>query len=92
MNDHNPWIEFDLGALQRVSMVRVENRQDCCGERAVPLAVEVSRDHRRWQSVARRDAVFSTWDAAFDSVETRWIRLRVLKPSTLHLHSVGIYP
>ncbi len=92
MDDHSPWIEFDLAALQRVSAVQVENRQDCCGERAVPLTVEVSRDHKHWQSVARRDAVFSTWSASFDAVQARWVRLRVLRPSALHLHSVRIYP
>jgi hypothetical protein len=92
MNDQSPWIEFDLASLQRVSTVQVENRQDCCEERAVPLTVEVSRDHQLWQSVARRDALFSTWSVSFDAVSARWVRLRVLKPSALHLHSVRIYP
>jgi len=90
-NDHSPWIEFDLATLQQVSSVRVENRQDCCFERALPLAIEVSLDHKRWQEVARRDAEFSSWHASFEPVQARWLRLRVLKRSTLHLHSVRIY-
>jgi len=92
VNDHNPWIEFDLATPQQVSIVEVENRQDCCFERALPLAVEISRDHKSWQEVARRDADFSTWRASFDAVQARWVRLRIPQPGTLHLHAVRIYP
>ena len=91
VNDHNPWIEFDLADDERVSVVKVENRQDCCAERAVPLLVEISRDHRTWQPVARRDAIFSSWRASFDPVRARWVRLRAPQGGPLHLFSVRIY-
>ena len=92
VNDHSPWIEFDLAATQQISTVEVENRRDCCGERAIPLAIEVSTDHKHWQVVARRDAEFSTWNASFPATQAHWLRLRVLKPGILHLHGVRIYP
>jgi hypothetical protein len=92
VNEHSPWIEFDLAAPRQVSVVEVENRTDCCSDRALPLAIEVSQDHRSWHAVAHRDADFSTWRASFGAVQARWVRLRVLKPSTLHLHAVRIYP
>jgi hypothetical protein len=91
-NDENPWIEFDLEATRRISTVEVDNRQDCCTERALPLVIEISQDHQTWKSVARRDANFSTWRATFDSVSARWVRLRVLKTSAFHLRAVRIYP
>jgi hypothetical protein len=91
-SDTNPWVEFDLGADQRFSTVQVDNRPDCCPDRAVPLVVEVSNDRAKWQGVARRDAVFSTWRATFAPVKARWVRLRVEKESFLHLSRVRIFP
>jgi hypothetical protein len=87
----NPWIEFDLGVPRRVSSVQVDNRKDCCPERAIPLIVEVSADHRNWRQVARQDAEFTTWSAAFTPVQGRWVRLRVLNRTFLHLDRVRIF-
>jgi hypothetical protein len=91
VEDHDPWIEFDLTADELVSVVKVDNRQDCCAERAAPLLVEVSRDHQAWQPVAQRDEVFSSWRAAFDPVRARWVRLRAPHGGPLHLSRVRIY-
>jgi hypothetical protein len=91
VEDHNPWIEFDLTADELVSVVKVDNRQDCCAERAAPLLVEVSRDHQGWQPVAQRDAVFSSWRASFEPVRARWVRLRAPQGGPLHLSRVRIY-
>lgn len=87
-----PWIEFDLGAEHSVSLVKVENRVDCCFDRAVPLTVEVSTDHQHWKTVARRDEVFSEWVASFQAVPARWVRLRAHKETWLHLNRVRIFP
>jgi F5/8 type C domain-containing protein len=89
-DEQSPWIEFDLGSSQRIRGVRVINRKDCCGERAVPLVVEVSTDQSRWKTVARRDAVFSSWLAEFAPVDARWVRLRLEKRAPLHLAQVRI--
>ena len=88
----NPWLEIDLQSLQKISRVRVYNREDCCGDRAVPLVVEVSRDHKRWDEVGKRGTNFSTWKLSFPATEARWVRLRVTRRSYLHLTGVRILP
>lgn len=91
-NDENqPWIEMDLGTIQRISSVKVDNREDCCSERAVPLLLEVSSDGKQWKQLARKNDVFTTWTAEFASVEARWVRLRLAKKGMLHLAGINIY-
>jgi hypothetical protein len=86
-----PWVEFDLGSKARFSAVRVDNRKDCCTERASPLVVEVSNDQQTWKTVARHEGVFGTWLAEFAATEARWVRLRVAnKQAILHLAHVRI--
>lgn len=89
--EQDPWIEFDLGTLRLLSRVRVDNRQDCCAERAIPLVVEVSINHQTWQTVAREDAEFKSWSPSFTPVNARWLRLRVLNRTFLHLDRVRIF-
>ena len=88
----NPWVEFDLGATKSISRVRIENRQDCCSDRAVPLTVEVSTDHKNWKTVARQAEDFTSWSVSFGSVEGRWVRLSTHKHTFLHLAEVRIWP
>jgi hypothetical protein len=90
--EENPWLEFDLGATQRLSRAAIENRRDCCSDRAVPLELEVSTDHKNWQTVARQAEDFTTWNVAFDSVEARWVRLQTHRRTYLHLAEVRIWP
>ncbi|HEY0464813.1 MAG TPA: discoidin domain-containing protein, partial [Polyangiaceae bacterium] len=75
----NPWIEFDLGTAQKVSKVVVENRSDCCADRANPLVIEVSTDQKHWHKVARHDGEFTSWQAQFTPTQSRYVRLRLLK-------------
>jgi hypothetical protein len=88
--EQSPWIEFDLGSTQSISGLRVENRRDCCMERASPMVIEVSKDQLHWQTVARRDSVFSTWRVSFAPAKARWVRLRLEKREHLHLAGVRI--
>jgi hypothetical protein len=60
-------------------------------ERAAPLAVEVSSDGSSFVEVARIDAVFSTWKPHFARQTVRFLRLRALKTTWLHLGSVAAY-
>jgi hypothetical protein len=90
--EDNPWVEFDLGAAKSVSAIQVDNREDCCSDRAFPLAVEVSTDHKTWKTVVRKDEDFKSWRATFESVNARWVRLHVLKHTYFHLAGVRIYP
>jgi hypothetical protein len=86
----SPWIEFDLGTVTPVHSISVGNRQDCCRERAVPLAVELSTDGVTWTQAARRDAQFDTWSETFAPQPARFVRLRALRSTFLHLASVEI--
>jgi hypothetical protein len=91
-NESKPWILFDLRGSKHISAIFVENRRDCCGERAVPLVVEVSTDNKRWKEVARKTGDFTTFSKRFPRVRARYVRLRVDRTSVLHLASVRILP
>ena len=88
----DPSIEFDLGKPEKVSAVRVFNRGDCCAERAVPLVVEASLDHKTWKQVARRNDAFKVWKAAFPTVQARWVKLHSPRRTLLHFTRVRILP
>ena len=90
--EDKPWVEIDLGAPQAISRVIVENRQDCCTERAVPLVLEVSLDQKTFRQVAREDEVFDTWRAKFEKVEARYVRVRAARRTMLHLSLVRVLP
>jgi hypothetical protein len=89
-SENGPWVEIDLGSLRTFSEVRVKNRGDCCGERAVPLLVEVSDDRMRFREVARRGEDFQVWSAEFEPVTARYVRLRSPASTTLHLRQVSV--
>lgn len=88
--DNDPWVEFDLGAPKPVHRIEVTNRSSCCSERAVPLIAEVSLDRLRWTKVAERKENFDSWTETFPSQPARYVRLRVGRPSTLHLEKVVV--
>lgn len=90
--EKGPWLEVDLGAASEISAVRVLNRTDCCQDRALPLVVEVSTDHERWQEVARRKSAFTSWKGRFPSTRARWVRFRVAGDSYLHLSDIRVLP
>ncbi|HEX4353990.1 MAG TPA: discoidin domain-containing protein [Polyangiales bacterium] len=90
--EDRPWLEIDLGTAQTIARVEVDNRDDCCVERATPLVIEVSDDRQHWKSVARRADTFHDWTAKFDPVRARYVRLRVDRRSTLHLGHVSVRP
>jgi len=88
--ENRPWLEIDLGSEVQFSSVRVVNRSDCCSERAAPLAIETSSDHRAWHDVARRVESFLTWKATFPSARARWVRVRASRATMLHLQEVRV--
>lgn len=87
-NESSPWVEYDLGQPTSMHEVTLVNRQDCCDERAIPMAVEVSDDRTSWQKVAERREPFKKTTISFEPTTRRFLRLRVLRPSFLHLESV----
>jgi len=88
----SPSIEFDLGETKTISSVIVENRTDCCAERAIPLVVEVSENPGEWREVRRRTKDFDTWRGRFSPTRARWVRLSVPRGTFLHLARVKILP
>jgi hypothetical protein len=86
-----PSVTLDLAATYKLHSVRITNRTDCCVERALPLAVELSTDGIRWTRVGYRRAPFSTWSATFQSTAARYVRLRVDRRSILHLRRIEVY-
>jgi hypothetical protein len=90
VEEAEPWLEIDLGRPTSFSVVDVTNRSDCCPDRAVPLAIEVSNDRTTWREVARRKETFSEWRAKFKSQQARYVRLRVLRRTLLHLEKVAV--
>lgn len=90
VEEAEPWVEIDLGRPTGFSLVDVTNRSDCCPDRAVPLAIEVSNDQKTWREVARRRDTFSQWRAKFAPQTARYVRLRTLRRSLLHLEKVAV--
>jgi len=88
--DPTPWLEIDLESVQRVSRIEVKNRSDYGPERAVPLVVETSTDGVQYWPVARRVETFDQWNATFPPRSARYVRLKVERPSFLHLERVSV--
>ncbi|MEO7036162.1 MAG: discoidin domain-containing protein [Polyangiaceae bacterium] len=92
VNEDQPSIIFDLGKVQSLSTVIVENRRDCCEERALPLVVQVSTDDEHWKTVATREEAFATWRQGFPTEHARWVKLYVARHDFLHLARVRLLP
>jgi hypothetical protein len=88
--DDDPWLQIDLGQPQQFSVIEVVNRRDCCPERAVPLAIEVSADGAVWREVARQKKSFTTWKAQIPPTRARYVRARALRRTWLHLERVTV--
>jgi hypothetical protein len=89
-DEREPWFEIDLESPQSFSRVEVENRRDCCMERAVPLIIEVSLDRSQWREVARRVEPFASWETQFSPVTARYVRARVAKQTMFHLEGMAV--
>lgn len=87
--EDRPWVMYDLGSEYELHSVDVQNRSDCCYERAVPLVVETSHDANTWTEQARAERAFLTWSTSLRT-RTRYVRLRVDRRSYLHLGPVVI--
>jgi hypothetical protein len=88
----NPWVEIDLGGPKTFTRLRIDNREDCCYERAVPLVVEVSDDAKRWKQVAWRKQAFTRWNVDLPPTSARFVRIRVKGEGPLHLKGVRVQP
>jgi hypothetical protein len=89
--EDKPWVEIDLGAPVLVSSIRIENRKDCCADRAVPLLIELGTDVNLLKQVARRDEAFKSWSSEFEPVTARYVRVRAARRTMLHLARVRVF-
>jgi hypothetical protein len=90
--ENEPWVVIDLQTPTQFKSISVVNRRDGAKERAVPLALEVSDDEKSWRQLARRDEEFSVWKPSIEQTTARFIRLKALKKTYLHLDAVKVYP
>jgi hypothetical protein len=91
LEEQNPWFMLDLEKVEKVSAVRVDNRLNCCRERAVPLIMELSVDSAHWKRVAYQRAVFASFTATFPTTQARYVRLRVDRRTAFHLLRVAVF-
>ena len=89
----SPWLLVDLGKRYTITQAEIYGRHDCCYEQSVPLVLEVSRDGEHFTTIATRAAPFDSidpWSVTMNSVEARYVRLRVLKESVLVLSEIEL--
>ena len=86
----NPWVEIDLGSAKTIRRIEINNRTDCCSERAIPAVVEVSVDRTKWTQVGRREDEFRSWAIKFQPRSARYVKVSVPRRSTFHLKSVAV--
>jgi hypothetical protein len=90
LEEDRPWVEIDLGSKKRFTAIKVVNREDCCGDRTVPLAIEISSDRKSWREVARRTEAFNAWYTNISPVSARYVRAIALKKTTFHLKRFAV--
>jgi hypothetical protein len=90
-DEDEPWWRLDLEQKINIDSAEIVNRSDCCADRAFPLVLELSADGKKWNEVARRNEPFSTWEPKFSPRKARYVRLRALKRTLLHLRDVRIH-
>ncbi len=84
-------ITIDLGGVHPLRRVVVYNRTDCCGEKAVPLRIEVSEDGKKYRKVASRKRTFDVWRAPLSEVNARYVKLVSTSGEYFHLAEVEVY-
>jgi hypothetical protein len=89
--EDNAFAEFDMGVAKTVTFIELVNRHDCCDDRALPLAVEVSPDGKEWKEVFRRSEPFSELRQKIGPIYVRTVRVRALKKTWLHLERVAAW-
>lgn len=88
--EEHPWIRIDLPREALLRSVRIENRSDCCSERALPLDVQVP-DGDGWRLVCQRRSPFVTWTCHLPPTRTRTFRVMLAKKEFLHLRSIAAF-
>jgi hypothetical protein len=91
-DEKDPWVEIDLEEAKDFSAVRLIARRDCCFERGLPLVVEVSLDQTKWKQVAKRTETYKSLKLEFPRQHARYVRVRAVGVTMLHLAAVRVLP
>jgi hypothetical protein len=73
-----------------VRKIQIDNRADCCEERALPLNVQVP-DGKGWRMVCQRRAPFARWTCRPPPTTTQKIRIELPGHTALHLKRVSVF-
>jgi hypothetical protein len=87
--EDQPWVKYDFGRPIDLHSIDVENRTDCCYDRAVPLIVETSLDGESWSEQARADRAFGSWSSPLRG-RAQFLRLRTDHKTYLHLGAIVV--
>jgi hypothetical protein len=74
----NPWIEVDLGAVRRISKVKIRNRTDGHASGALPLTLEFSDNDKDYHTVDYRNEAFTSsdpWVFTTRTASARFVRI-----------------
>jgi hypothetical protein len=86
----DPWVVVDLGALRTVEKVLVKNRTEYGSERGLPLVLELAGTNRQFVAVSTRTTTYDEWEVKFPPHKTRYLRLRAIGTTVLHLREIQI--
>jgi hypothetical protein len=90
-SEAHPAVEVTLPRVARIREIRVENRGDCCGERELPLDVEIP-DHGGWRLICQRHAPFSTWTChPKQPLRAQTVRISLPSGGLLHLRKIAVF-
>jgi hypothetical protein len=88
----NTTVTIDLGAVRPLRRIDVYNRADCCQDRAVPLALQLSSDGTTYETVTTRATLFIDWSVSLPSgTRARFVRLVHNSNNYFHLSEVEVY-
>jgi hypothetical protein len=93
-NEDRPWVVVDLQSSYSLERVVVHNRGDGWMDANIPLALELSEDGATYAEVARQTELFETghpWVISLDGQRARYVRLRVMRHSSIALAAIEIY-
>ncbi len=90
--EQSPWWQVDLGKVYALTLVRIYNRVDCCGEKIATLEIKVSNDGNNWKTVYSHDGRnFDKLDVPIDRIRARFVRLQLQDRNFLHFREVEVY-
>ena len=90
LDQQDPYIDLEFERPVRVRRVLIENRSDCCEERALPLNVEIPGASSP-RILCQRRSPFEVWTCSVKDVTTRRLRIRHPGKAMFHLRRIEVY-